>query len=59
MLVDMQNSSFIASSDTSISSNPMIMSEFYLTNLIKLISQSDKFMNILWRVSERFYIYAD
>lgn len=47
MLVDMQNSSFIASSDTSISSNPMIMSEFYLTNLIKLISQSDKFMNIL------------
>lgn len=59
MLVDMQNSSFIASSDTSISSNPMIMSEFYLTNLIKLISQSDKFMNILWRCSERFYIYAD
>lgn len=59
MLVDMQNSSFIASSDTSISSNPMIMSEFYLTNLIKLIPQSDKFMNILWRVSERFYIYAD
>lgn len=57
MPVNMQNNYFIASLGISISTSPMTM--FYLQSVIKLIPQSDKFMNILWELNERSHIFAN